>query len=244
MTELAEDEWLSGLMGMPSFRLIEAESRTHWKSRLPAGKAFVFAKLPPASVEAVKDLSDAGFALVDTSIVLEKAPGSSRGKAANPDTSVSPAVPEDFAAATDIAGSCFEFSRFHLDPLVPDSIADAIKREWVASYCAGKRGAELLVAKTEGRVSGFLAVLTAGAGRDGVATIDLIGVAAEWRRRGVADALVSRFIQRWEEKARVFRVGTQLANQPSLRLYQNHGFKVVDSSYVMHAHFLDGQSQQ
>lgn len=244
MTELAEDEWLSGLMGMPSYRLIGAEFRTHWKSRLPAGKSFVFAKLPPASVETAKDLCHAGFTLVDTSIVLEKAPGSSCVNGANPDISVSLAAPGDFDAATDIAGSCFEFSRFHLDPLIPNRIADNIKREWVMSYCEGRRGTELLVAKTEGRVSGFLAVLTAGADRDRVATIDLIGVAPEWRRRGVADALVSRFTQDWEARVGVLRVGTQLVNQPSLRLYQNNGFKVVDSSYVMHAHFLDGQPQQ
>lgn len=244
MSELAEDDWLSGLMAMPCYRLTGTEFRTHWKSRLPSGKAFVFAKLPPASVEAVRDLGNAGFSLVDTSIVLEKAPGSSRGTAEVPTTSVNPAVPADYTAATNIAGSCFEFSRFHLDPLIPNSIANNIKREWVTNYCAGRRGAELLVAKVEGRVSGFLAVLTAGADSSRVAIIDLIAVAPEWRRCGVAGALVSRFVQGWEDRAGVLRVGTQLANQPSLRLYQNHGFKVVDSSYVMHAHFLDGQPQQ
>jgi ribosomal protein S18 acetylase RimI-like enzyme len=54
--------------------------------------------------------------------------------------------------------------------------------------------------------------------------------------RGVGSALVQAFVSRWRSKAKSLRVGTQISNAPSLRLYQRCGFWFQDAQYVLHAH--------
>ena len=140
-----------------------------------------------------------------------------------------------------IAGSAFVYSRFHLDPHFPDEWANRIKREWIRSYCEGRRGECLLVAHQGGRISGFLAVLLADIGGKRAAVIDLIAVDADRRGQGVGAALVGHFLTEWEGRADVLCVGTQIANTASLRLYQQSGFSIAESSYVMHGHLRDGR---
>jgi ribosomal protein S18 acetylase RimI-like enzyme len=229
-------------MGMPCFRLnAPAGERLaeRLRSTLPRGRAFVYAKLPPAEVAQLQWLEDAGLRMVDVNVQLAR-DGSPPTAGAGRPLAVAVASAEEGVLARDIAGRCFRYSRFHLDPQVARATADAVKREWIASYCRGARGAELLVAKADGGVQGFLAVLVADTAGVRSACIDLIGVDASAQRRGAADALVRAFIERWSGKVGRLLVGTQLANQPSLALYQKHGFRVVGASHVLHGHFLDG----
>jgi|CXWL01.1.fsa_nt_gi ribosomal protein S18 acetylase RimI-like enzyme len=241
MDLLAADDWLAGPMGMPCFRLNAAAERLaeRLNSALPRGRAFVYAKLPPAEVALLQRLEGAGLRMVDVNVQLALDGANAAAGAVGP-MAVAVASSEEGVLARDIAGRCFRYSRFHLDPQVARPTADAIKREWITSYCRGARGAELLVAKAEGAVLGFLAVLVADTADGRTAYIDLIGVDAAAQRRGAADALVRAFINRWTGKAGRLAVGTQLANLPSLALYQKHGFRVVNASYVLHGHFLDG----
>ena len=123
----------------------------------------------------------------------------------------------------------------------PVETANRIKREWVRSYCEGQRGECLLVARQAGRVTGFLAVLSTQVGGKTAAVIDLIAVDAGRRGQGVGAALVRHFLRNWCARTEVLRVGTQIANAASLRLYQQCGFSMVDASYVLHAHVRDGK---
>jgi ribosomal protein S18 acetylase RimI-like enzyme len=81
-------------------------------------------------------------------------------------------------------------------------------------------------------VAGFLAVALSGE----AAVIDLVGVAPHMQSRGLGSALVQAFVSRWRSKAQVLRVGTQIANVASLRLYQRCGFWLEDARYVLHCH--------
>ena len=89
----------------------------------------------------------------------------------------------------------------------------------------------MLVAQSDGQTAGFLQLIHAP---DSALVIDLIAVTEPARGRGLARAMIgaAQHLARGE----CLRVGTQVANLPSLRLYESLGFRAVTSNYVMHLH--------
>lgn len=220
-SELRHDAWLSDVLGFDAYTAATATAR------LPSGerRTLTTCKVPAGDVSAIIAAVDAGFRIVDVNVTLER-----RGDHGVPAGAAAPATPDQHAALLQVAGSCFRYSRFHLDPMLPRELADRVKREWVRSYVEGRRGIELLA---DNGATGFLAVLEAA---DGARVIDLIGVAAESQGRGIGELLVATFVERHGVGGRLLRVGTQVANVPSLRLYEKLGFRVVTSCYVLHRH--------
>ena len=221
---LRPDGWLSEVLGFAVYA-------TDGSGEVPGddGRSLTYAKIDVADTEAVARLTSQGFAVVDVNLTFAR--GGDRS-AVSSGVMVEPAGPEHAEALVDIAGRCFRFSRFHLDPFLPGELADRIKREWIRSYVRGRRGVELLAAVDGGTPVGFLAVLESGNAR----IIDLVGVAPEAQGRGTGRALVSAFVDRHSAPGRELRVGTQAANVPSIRLYESLGFSLVAAAYVLHLH--------
>ena len=68
----------------------------------------------------------------------------------------------------------------------------------------------------------------------------MIAVAKSHQRKGLGEAMIGQAGKHFD-KARNLLVGTQIANVPSMRAYQKLGFRVCDSSYVLHYHgAIDG----
>jgi ribosomal protein S18 acetylase RimI-like enzyme len=206
-------------------------------------RAFYFAKVDCERVDVVRQLSLAGFFVVDVNVTF--ALSRSEGTGAPPaGVVVADALPAQGPAILDIAGSCFRYTRFHLDPLVPDPLAHRIKRDWIANYVGKKRGDRLFAAVVDGRPVGFLASLLTGSPGASTATIDLVGVDVAYQGRGVGKSLVEHFIQHYQGSCRVLQVGTQVANVPSTRLYEKLGFSLAKSQYVMHMHVRNGSVER
>jgi ribosomal protein S18 acetylase RimI-like enzyme len=239
MTAIAHDAWLSAVVGHDVFK-VQA-------SPAPAGQvipiaspdrhpAMYYAKIETHRVDVVRALASAGFYTVDVNVTLgRKASGPARPDATG-EIWVGDAEPEHHEALLEIAATCFRYSRFHLDPLVPAETAHRIKREWVRSYVRTERGDRLFAAVLQGRPVGFLAALLSDADGRRAAVIDLIGVAPSCQRRGIGRALVACFIEHYREQCEWLRVGTQIANMASIRLYEALGFGLEATQYVMHMH--------
>jgi ribosomal protein S18 acetylase RimI-like enzyme len=231
---LTRDPWLGGILDREAYRLdvgpagAQAPDEREAVRSLLAGDVFVFAKAAVADLEACHLLECLGFRLIDTNVQLEK---SLAAPAAVP-PGVREARPDDEEAVAGVAEESFRFSRFHLDPLIPRKLANRVKAEWVRSYFRGARGAAMLVAECEGRVVGFLQALRAA---DGAAVIDLSAVHGRAQRRGLARALCLALEGRWPGTP-AMRVGTQVANFPSLQLYHRLGYAVAAAQYVFHHH--------
>ena len=189
-------------------------------------RSLTYAKIPAQEVGTVGELTDLGFRVVDVNVILRRGPGGVEWA-----PSVVRALPEHHGDLLRIAGTCFDGSRMHLDPLFPNEESDKVKREWIQSFLAGTRGIELLVALDDGEPVGFLAVSQDRRHR----YIDLLGVDPYRRRQGVGEALISSFIAGGDDRHEL-RVGTQVSNVASLRLYQRMGFTIFSSSYVLHLH--------
>lgn len=226
---VSSDAWLTALFGLPVSR-VEPGAPAEALSALPA-PGFAYAKVRAADAAEVARLEGLGFRVVDINMTFERAGGDAPAPTA-PVVRVDAAlVPE----VLDIAGSCFRFSRFHLDPKVDDALAHRIKREWIRSYAEGRRGHSLWAALDAGRPAGFLAVLTVEQGGKRRAVIDLIGVAERAQGRGFGRDLVNFFAREFAGYD-ALAVGTQAANAPSMRLYESCGFRAAGAAIVLHRH--------
>jgi dTDP-4-amino-4,6-dideoxy-D-galactose acyltransferase len=242
------DAWLAEVFGYPVFSVtLQAQGRDEMAAGVSAGMlhdmaqdrpAFFYAKVPTDCVGQAQALNAAGFAVIDTNVTLERSP---TRQPVDPAVVVRDIRPNEHTAVMAIAAACFVYSRFHLDPLIPTALANAVKREWVENYCRGKRGERLWVTEANGRLAGFLAVLATEYKGAPVRVIDLIGVDPTFQGHGVGRGLVRFFIGDSAGRASTLRVGTQAANVPSLRLYEACGFRVAQTSYVLHAHVREGE---
>jgi ribosomal protein S18 acetylase RimI-like enzyme len=235
--KIVADNWLGEIMARPAFRVDVAEgdvavadTLAHHRAERACG--FYYAKVPCTRVAEAGALCAAGFRPVDVNLLFDRGVDALPPPAAPSDVTVRACTPEDEAGALAVAGSAYRFSRFHLDPQVPDEVAHRIKREWAGNYVKRVRGDRLFVAVAGGAVVGFLAALKSDAG----ATIDLVGVGASHQRRGIGATLVRAFVDHYRSSVPRLHVGTQAANIPSVKMYERMGFTLAGSSYVLHLH--------
>ena len=221
---LAEDRWLTAQLGTPCFAV---RSPSSFRSQdVPPGPSFLSARVPVGDVTTVQALEGLGFRMVEVSVTLEGSP-ESRGAGAD----VGSAGQEDADAVAAIARSSLRQSRFHLDPHIGSSVADAIKEAWARNYFHGGRGDEMLVGRVGGRVVGF-ALLIHG---EGVVIVDLIAVAAEHRSAGLGAAMLRTARSTSREWPRM-RAGTQLSNLGAVKFYRRLGLDIVAADLVLHRH--------
>jgi len=187
-----------------------------------------YAKVPVEDIQTLEALTSKGFQLIDTNVSLAQKTVPAHSPTQNKKLTVRQATPTDQPAVERIAEESFVYTRFHLDPNIDNSIANKIKRGWVTSYFTGGRGDNLIVSEWDGEVTGFLTFVSL----DTDPTVDLIAVHPTMQGRGSASAMM-----RWGNEAYgPLKIGTQIANASSIRLYQKHGFYVMGASYVLHRH--------
>ncbi|WKZ36513.1 MAG: GNAT family N-acetyltransferase [Anaerolineales bacterium] len=234
------DTWLGGLFGCEVFRgSLDKDETLEPGSVFSEGllprRAFYYAKVPVTSVAQVGALTTAGFRVIDVNVAFERQP---QDISSNETIIIRDVKPEDETDVLKIAESSFIYSRFHLDPQVSKELADKIKREWIANYIRKQRGERLLVAEINGKPVGFLAILVTN---EKIGVIDLIGVDKNMQAQGIGKRLVQFHINDAAGKYSRLLVGTQIANIPSMRLYQTCGYKISNSTFVLHAHVNEGK---
>ena len=230
------DAWLAEILGKPAFRVnaTAAENigeivRAHVADQK---SAFYFAKIDTARVDLVLSLSRSGFFVADTNTTFELNRPSEFSSPLPPSVSVREFRASDEDAILNVASTAFRFTRFHLDPLVPDAAANKIKRDWVHNYMLKKRGDHLFIGCVDDKPVGFLAALTSS----GKAVIDLVGVSPDCQKMQIGRAMTEAFITHYKPTCTAHIVGTQIANIPSSRFYEKMGFSLRASEYVLHCH--------
>ena len=234
-TKLVPDKWLSRMLDYHVYRLDIARPEAYCgglEFDWPADdRWFIYTKAPTNGLELINALEDAGFRLIESNLQLEK----SMNPLPEPidPNHVRFAVPEDEAAVRSVSEHSFVYSRFHLDPAISNNLADRVKVAWAANYFAGQRGNAMVLAEHKGKVAGFLQLIFQG----DVLVIDLIAVEPARRKMGLAHDMIA-FARCNFPGFRLLRVGTQVSNVPSIRLYEKLGFRIVKSQYVLHRHFF------
>lgn len=221
--EKFEDPWLSGILDKPVFRVDAGQEDK--KPDLPP-ECFAYSKISVHDIKKGKALTDYGFFIGDTNVTFLCA--QAKEASPNPGIIVREAVPGDETAVREIARHAFIYTRFHADPFISRALADEIKSQWAGNYFSGQRGDLMLVAEKKGRLIGFNQVLI----KDDMAIIDLIAADKTVQRQGAGKAMIAEMQKRYPK----IRVGTQIANNASIALYEKMGFHFESASYVMHYH--------
>lgn len=228
---LEKDQWLSSILSKSVFQVDSRFISQLVYSRLPQGPALVMVKVPVSDIYDCKHLQDLNFFLVDTNVQLQKLRDKSSFITNNLNIRFS--NPSDQEGVLKIAANSFTYDRFHKDPSIKQEDAKKIKVEWAKNYFRYVRGDWMIVAEDKGHISGFLQLLH---GVDGALIIDLIAVDQSYRHTGIAQKMIRFAMQNCETKTDVVRVGTQIANLPSITLYLKMGFCVSTAQYVFHQH--------
>lgn len=249
--KVTEDQWLAEVLGCSVYKIDPVSSRFTsedleqvYSGYLDSDRHTLFyAKVDAEQVERLNVFQATGMRVVDVNVTLERTAiktDSYRSGSVDIHRKIKIArhTADDHTALSAIAKNSFSYSRFHSDPFIENRFADRTREAWLASYLAGTRGDYLLVATMNGRVAGFLAAMFLPGHR--VAVIDLMAVDPDLRGKGVGLRLVKAFIDHYEGRCDAYRVGSQIANQPALRLYAKCGFEPKHAAYVMHKHiFVD-----
>lgn len=246
-----QDKWLSEVLLLPCWRVSRGEDervdadfvKSQIRHHSAGGPGFFFIKEATFNVQPTMQFVRSGFSIVDVNVTLDLDKTARSPMPITADIGISAAAPADFSDIEDLADRCFLYSRFHLDPRMSSQQANAIKRSWAANACRG-RAPIVYAARVQGRLAGFLAVLEVNSAHGRDAVIDLVGVDADFRGRGIGRALSQTFIRDFSDRADRLRVGTQISNIPALRLYEALGFRTSSTSYVLHAHSCNGEILQ
>lgn len=231
------DDFLTAALGAPCRALVLPCDTDALKLELELdAPAFVWAKLADKSDPMFAALTDIGFRIAVEEITYERPADTAAPGSTAPGFTVQKITVNEAAAHSRIAGEIgtlafdnMTTSRFHLDPLFPDAVAGDIKKRWAMNFFAGMRGQEMYVAFDDaGRVAGFNQVLVT----PGCKVIDLICTAAEYRRRGVARAIVAAMFAPGVKT----RVGSQAGNRAADAFYKSLGFEPVSRAYCLHWH--------
>lgn len=223
---LAPDPWLAAQLGVPAHRA-RLDAAPQATPVWPEG--LVWTRVPADGLDTVAWLTAQGFRLVDTMVTLVRTGLPMAPVAAKLD--LRRARPLDRERVGIIAGDAFVHGRFFADPAVGAATARRLKRNWAENFFSGGRGTDMIVAVVDGVVAGFLLVNTGP--DEGV--IDLIAVDSRYRGRGLARAMIAEALRALPD-CPLWRVGTQLANIASLRLYIGIGFVPESAAHVLHRH--------
>jgi GNAT superfamily N-acetyltransferase len=228
---MEDDPFLSGIIGRPSFRVVTSDL-LNASMFVGNQRCFAYARVPTANIAKVKLLENFGFGVVDTAVQLGCRKNDWRPLETIPlEYKVRFAQAHDRENVEKIASESFIYSRFHLDPEIPNSVADEFKRRWAGNFFTGERGDAMVIAADRKGVAGFLQLINRGE----TLIIDLIAIAKSHQRKGIATSMIG-FAWSQFGVANNLLVGTQIANVPSVRAYQKMGFLMSDSSYVVHYH--------
>jgi dTDP-4-amino-4,6-dideoxy-D-galactose acyltransferase len=250
MQNITYDNWLSSIVQKDSYNLIVDDdligkskqygfSDKTWIRLLKRQKInksiFVQTKVSTLEIGYIEFLEDLGFRLVDTNVILRKNLSNQQlidHKYDIERNGIRFANLSDKDGAVHVGRNSFIYSRFHLDPLFPNALANKIKANWVSNYFDGKRGDHMVVALIKNKVVGFLQILKP---KSDEFVIDLIGVSKEQQRKGIAQKMINFAIDN-SKGVEYIIVGTQIGNIPSIKFYQKMGFFMVNAKYVFHFH--------
>lgn len=237
---LHSDRWLSTILQRDCYKLQLDDAYLNDQSgqadlgrQLCNSRSFLYAKVSAHDVRQVSFLEERGFRLVDTNVVFAKkiSKSSKAHTATTNGYEVRRALPSDQDNTVSVGERSFRYSRFHLDPQIPNELARKVKAEWVRNYFKGERGDAMIVAAHQGQIAGFLLLLCPPERL----VIDLIATDEAHRRKGLARAMIEYAEAQFQHLGEM-HVGTQLANLPSMNFYEEMGFRLFSSQYVFHFH--------
>ena len=166
-------------------------------------------------------LERAGFILVDGLITLEI--NTSETGTEISASQIREANKNDLDKLKEITNGLYSISRIFNDSIISKDKANKFYIKWVENSVLGKAADLVLVWEEDKKILGYVTLQRKG-------KIPLLGVFPQARGKGIAKKLIKASFNRFREwGSEIIRIETQMGNIPALRVYQDCGFKVVNS---------------
>ena len=92
----------------------------------------------------------------------------------------------------------------------------------------------MIIALKRDKIVGFLQLILKNTPENNnILIIDLIAVDSSFRKCGIAKSMINYAETNLKELKKI-RVGTQIVNIPSMRLYESIGFRICETNYILH----------
>ncbi len=238
-TVLKRDDWLSSTLGINVYNLSDIVLDEKYCLVKKIEKLceefldqdlFIFTKIRTDLIEQIHLIEEIGFNLIDTNIFFQK---SGEVKLKNHSQDKIDIKFADLSHKNSVGLLAYEnflFSRFHLDPFIKNSCANALKQKWVENFFLGNRGDKMIIAEYEKEPIAFLQLIQDANNL----IIDMIAVSKLHQGKKIASSMIYFASKKLDHEK--ISVGTQISNMPSIQLYQSLGFKHISSDYVFHYH--------
>ena len=251
--ELIENPWETKLLSRNVIALVfnsqcesmlESQREESWTQALQKfqlkleefNPCLLTSRITALNQQATRALENSGFHLMECYLELEhnlKRIPSMIGKAI-----IRPFHKNEISQLEKIAFESFQYSRFHMDPLLRSAEANISRSEWVRNSCRGDAKA-VFVAEVDQRPAGFVICKEKALGPGSVGNLDLIAVHPDYRNRKLGYNLTVEFLRFCRsQKYSLAKVGTQAHNIPSIRIYEKIGFLMSHTYYSYHKHII------
>lgn len=129
----------------------------------------------------------------------------------------------DLNKLKNLTSGLYSLNRIFNDPLISKNNANEFYMRWVKNSLLGKAADLVLVWEEEKKILGYITLQKKG-------QIPLLGVSPEARGKGIAKKLVMSSLNKFKEwGVEIVTVETQAGNISALRVYQDCGFKIINS---------------
>ena len=199
------------------------------------GVKFLVLRCKTDQIDLVHALEKKNFSLMDTLLyfryVLPKEYKFSIDK------KISPVNLEDEARILEITKTAFSgyLSHYHADPRLDITKSNEGYLDWASRSCRKEIADEVLVAKSDGKINGFLTLR-----KNSPTEVEgpLFAVSPEAQGQGLGRSLMnSAFQWAYEQGAKEFIISTQITNLASQNLWASLGMKLYRTLYTFHKWF-------
>jgi ribosomal protein S18 acetylase RimI-like enzyme len=189
----------------------------------------------PTSAKTAEVAQRLDFNMVDVRVQLSLE-RCRRGSVTLPEFKLRPARASDVASLQAIARFAHRDSRFFFDSHFAKARAEELFATWIAADCAGRADTVLTLERAGIGAVGYITCSLIKGSNNG--RIGLVGVASDFRGKGLGKALVSGALDWfWSAGTQTVLVVTQVRNLAAQRLYQTAGFRTENVKVWYHRWF-------
>jgi len=224
---LKDDVFLSAIFGIP-WKIAQNLNDIDIIDSFPKGTK-IDISINEDILDSIGRLIRKGWYLGNTKIIFERTPGNFIPKIHNVEFQFESLKPKDYDVLLTKGPTIFINDRYHLDPnLNKDKILNLYK-SWIKNNIE-TRTKEILIAKSNDKLIGFLSVIESGSKY----YFELIGTLPDGKGLGVGKSLIQFATQRYNNEH--ILVTTQFHNIAMQRCLVKSGYLPVSTEYIYTIH--------
>jgi ribosomal protein S18 acetylase RimI-like enzyme len=198
----------------------------------------IFVRIPSDDPALLRALTESGFDALVPAVTLGKELRKDSRVVLSSGIELGEVKRDEIDQVQRLSSVAFRWGRFSADMRLPRDGVERLHGTWARNCCLGAQADHVLVARENHQVLGFIALKFQMANEVRVGSIELIAIAELSRRKGVGSALVAEGCKWLSRFANFVVVRTELPNTPALRMYETHGFRVLNGSLYLSRHNL------